>query len=345
MKRRDFLIMTTGAFSALAVRTGGTLAAAPHTAMGVVQYSFSKSPHTSSALQFLDYCHSLGAGGIQIGIGEIVSDGPEEVRRKAEDLGMYVEAITGLPKIESPDEFERAVAAAKLAGALCLRTACLSGRRYENFSTLDDWKQFVADSHSRLDAALPILERHKVVAGIENHKDWTADELAALIRRYDSEYLGVCVDTGNNISLLDNPMDVVEKLAPYAVTTHIKDMAVEEYAEGFMLSEVPLGQGILDLRRITSTLSKARPHARYSLEMITRDPLKVPCMTEKYWVTFPERNGSFLARTLQLVREHKPRQPLREISSLRPEVRSKVEEENVRECLRYAREQLTLVAA
>ena len=35
---------------------------------GVVQYSFSDSPHTHSAYDFLEYCHSLGADGIQIGL-------------------------------------------------------------------------------------------------------------------------------------------------------------------------------------------------------------------------------------------------------------------------------------
>lgn len=44
---------------------------------------------------------------------------------------------------------------------------------------------------------------------------------------------------------------MVELLAPYAVTTHIKDMAVRRNAQGgLLLSEVPLGQGILDLPRL-----------------------------------------------------------------------------------------------
>ncbi len=334
--------MTTGALSTLAVRPGNATVSTPRTSMGIVQYSLSQSPHAASALHFLDYCHSLGAGGIQIGIEAIVADGPATVRRRAEDFGMYVEVIVGLPEKEGLHDFEQAVVAAKQAGAACLRTACLSGRRYESFSTLEDWKRFVAESQSRLDAAVAVLERHKIPAGVENHKDWTVDELTALIKRYNSEYLGVCVDTGNNISLLDDPMEVVEKLAPFAVTTHIKDMAVEEYSEGFLLSEVPLGQGILDLRRMAGTLAKARPLAHFSLEMITRDPLKVPCLAGKYWVTFPDRNGLYLARTLRLVRDHKPLRSLAGVSELSPAARTKAEEANVRECLRYAREQLNL---
>ena len=45
--------------------------------------------------------------------------------------------------------------------------------------------------------------------------------------------------------------------------------------------------------------------------MITRDPLKVPCLTDKYWITFPDRNGLFLARTLSMVNKESARlQPL-----------------------------------
>ena len=140
-------------------------------------------------------------------------------------------------------------------------------------------------------------------------------------------------------------MDVVERWAPFAVCTHIKDMAVREYPDGFLLSEVLLGDGFLDMKRIIDTIVKARPHTRLTLEMITRDPLKVPCLTDKYWVTFPSRSGSYLARTLTLVRSHKPSQPLPEVAGLARESVIRLEEENVRPCLEYARHQLGLHSA
>lgn len=315
---------------------------AARTRVGVVQYSFSRNPHTRSAYEFLEYCYSLGASGIQVQLDSLEPDYLEKVRRRAEEIGMYLEVIASLPAKEDPSKFEQHVIAARQAGANCLRAACLSGRRYETFSSLEDWKDFVADSRERIRLAVPILEKHKMPLGLENHKDWTADELVALMKAYSSEYLGVCLDTGNNIALLDDPLEVVEALAPFAVTTHIKDMAVEEYPEGFLLSEVPLGKGVLDLRRIVETIGKARPPARFNLEMITRDPLQIPCLTERYWATFPDRSGLFLARTLTLVRTHRPSQPLPVVSSLTPASRLKLEEDNVRQCLAYAGRELGL---
>src|SRR5207247_5778352 len=110
-----------------------------------------------------------------------------------------------------------------------------------------------------------------------------------LLKEYNSEYLGACIDAGNNIALLDDPMDLVERLSRYAVTTHIKDMATEEYAEGFLLSEVPMGQGMLELKRICQTIARARPTAQFTLEMITRNPLKIPRLSDRCWATLPDR--------------------------------------------------------
>jgi sugar phosphate isomerase/epimerase len=210
---------------------------------------------------------------------------------------------------------------------------------------LRDWQAFVAQSKAAIDRALPIVARERMPLAIENHKDWTTEELAAMMKDKSSEYFGVCLDTGNNISLLDNPAETIEALAPHALSTHFKDMAVEPYADGFLLSEVPLGEGILDLKRAVMTIHNARPKTRFTLEMITRNPLEVPCLTDKYWVTFPDRNGKYLADTLRLVRKAAARlQLLPRMDHESPPGLVQLEEENIKQCLYYARTRLGFVA-
>ena len=107
-------------------------------------------------------------------------------------------------------------------------------------------------------------------------------------------------------SVLDDPMETVEKLAPYTFNVHFKDMAVSETATGFQMSEVPLGDGILDLKAMVDTIRRAKPDVYFSLEMITRGPLEIPCVTDKYWATFGDVCGLALARALTRVRgEHR----------------------------------------
>jgi sugar phosphate isomerase/epimerase len=310
--------------------------------MGITTDSFQYSRRPKTAYEFLEYCHSLGAGGAQAELPSFEPDYTKKLRQRAEELDMYLEISVRLPGSEDTSGFERAVKAAKEAGAVCLRSLCLGERRYEVFSSLDDWKRFVAESRARIARVLPILEKHRMPMGLENHKDWTTEELVALMKEYSGEYLGVCIDTGNNLSLLDDPMEVVERLAPFAMTTHVKDMAMEECTEGFLLAEVPLGDGMLDMKRIVDTIAKARPRTKFTLEMITRNPLKIPCLSDPYWVTFPDRGGRFLARALTLVRAHPPRRPLPRVDTLDPTARQRLEEDNVKQCLAYAREQLGL---
>ncbi len=313
---------------------------APPGKAGIVSTSFS-SERFSNALELLDYCHGLGAAGVQCALGS--PDLHQRLRARLDQTGMYLEVMADLPKTEDTSGFENSVVAAKAAGALCVRVACLNGRRYETFSRLLDWQRFAAESRAAINRALPIAEKHRVHIAIENHKDWTLDEFVALLKEKSSEFLGVCLDTGNNVALLDDPMAVVEGLAPYTISTHFKDIAVEPYREGFLLSEVPLGEGILDLRRTAATLTNARPATRLSVEMITRNPLQIPCLADAYWATFPDRNGQYLARTLALVRNTVQRlEPLPRVDGLSLNARYRLEEDNIKQCLHWAREKLNL---
>jgi sugar phosphate isomerase/epimerase len=160
------------------------------------------------------------------------------------------------------------------------------------------------------------------------------------MRELSSDYAGVCLDTGNNIALLDEPMQVIDTLAPFAISTHLKDMALRETPDGFDLSEVPFGRGILDMKKVVRTISTARPKTRFTLEMITRNPLRVPCLTTKYWATFPDRSGYALARTLQLARAQTG--PLPRLDGLNHAAQLELEEDNVKRCLEYAARELSI---
>jgi len=195
-----------------------------------------------------------------------------------------------------------------------IRTVCLSGRRYENFDTSEAFQQFRGASVKSLQLAEPIMRKHRMKLAVENHKDWRTEEFLEILTTIDSEWIGVTLDTGNNIALLEDPMEVVKVLAPYALTVHLKDMAVDEYEDGFLLSEVNLGDGFLDIEGMIALIRKHNPAIRFNLEMITRDPLKIPCLTEKYWATFSKIQTTEFAIFLKKIREHKSNKALPRIS-------------------------------
>ncbi|MFB3825949.1 MAG: sugar phosphate isomerase/epimerase family protein [Bryobacteraceae bacterium] len=333
MTRRTFAVA-----AAAAVRAAG--APARRTSMGLTPDSL-PARRFAAPEEFVELCGQLGMGGCQISLRPLEPDLARRIRRRTEELGLYVVIGSQLPG-EDVAQFERTVQLSKEAGAVALRLPT-GQRRYEQFSTLEQRRAHVARVRKGIERAVPIAERARLPLGLENHKDWTLEEQLALYKEFPSEYFGACVDVGNSIALLEDPMEVVEGLAPYAVTTHFKNMAVEEYEQGFLLSEVPLADGILDLKRVVDALRARRPKIHFALEMITRDPLKVPCLTDKYWVTFPERNGRFLARTLAMVRRNKPVKPLPRVTGLGREAVLKLEMDNVEQCIAYARDRLGLV--
>ena len=293
--------------------------------LGIATTSYINGDPIRDTYQFLEHARSLGAAGIQAPpLGDL-----EKIRERANSLGMYVEAIVSL------SSFEKNVQNAKTMGATCVRVNA-GGRRYEQFSTLADFEKFKDQALNAIKIAVPIAEKFKIPLAIENHKDWTLDEQIAIFKSYSTEYLGACLDFGNNIALCEDPMEVAQKLAPYTITTHVKDMGVEPYADGFLLSELRLGEGFLDLKKIVSLL---RPGTKLNLEMITRDPLKIPCLTDRYWATFPEVKAEQLARALGLVQRHATKLPT--VGQLsKPELLRTIEENN-KACLDYAREKMT----
>jgi sugar phosphate isomerase/epimerase len=280
---------------------------------------------------------------VQVGLGARDDAQAAALRARAGAATMYLEGIVALPKGDADvGRFEAEVRTAKQAGCDVVRTVMLSGRRYETFRSMAAFRRFAESSFHSLNLAAPVAARHGILLAVENHKDWRADEMIAILKRVANDHVGVCLDTGNSIALLEDPIEVVEALAPWSFTTHFKDMGLEEYRDGFLLAEVPLGRGILDLARVVQCLRKARAAIRFNIEMITRDPLLVPCLKEPYWVTFPDLPGRQLARALALVRDHPRSDPLPRISPLPFDGRLRAEEENVRVSLAFARDQLGL---
>ena len=156
-----------------------------------------------------------------------------------------------------------------------------------------------------------------------------------------SEWLCVHLDFGNNLSFCEDPMDTLKILLPYIISCHIKDMAVQPYEDGFLLSEIPMGDGFLDLKGMISILQKKDPNITFGLEMMTRDPLKIPVFTDKYWATFPDLPGRDLAHVLDLVRKNKPKYPLWYTTNMPLEAQVKLEEENNQKCIQWARQNIS----
>jgi sugar phosphate isomerase/epimerase len=349
--RREVLISIGGALAAATLGKpllGRAASAAKPVRLGICSDSYGirrrqtgdgsqAGERLNEPLGFLAFCHERGAGGIQLEIGAREAAYTTRLRRQAEDWDMFVEASIGLPRGQADVErFAAEVVACQNAGVKVLRTVLASqgsGRRYEAYDSGDDFQKARKRGLQALQWAEPVVARSKVRLAVENHKDEFVHERLETLKSISSEYVGACVDTGNDLSFLEDPMAVVEAYAPWAFSVHLKDMAVQQYDDGFLLAEVPLGEGILDLAKMVSVLRGHHPEVRFSLEMITRDALKIPCLTDRYWQAMGDVPAGNLARTLRLVRTAGRKEPLPSVGQLPLAQQMELEDVNVKKCL------------
>jgi len=292
---------------------------------------------------FLERCYQLGAGGMQAPLGVRDEAYCSKLRRWAEGHEMYIEGSSSLADSRFDGErFEREVLTAKAAGATVVRTVVIPGRRYEQFNSAEEFVRSAQRAAERLRQAEPIVARHRMRLAVENHKCHRVEERLGLLKQLSSEWVGMCVDTGNSFALCEDLMEVVRAYAPFAYSVHVRDQAVQEYEEGFLFTDTALGQGFLDVPATVRVLREAHPELHFSLEVIARDPLKVPVLTPKYWATMPGVPAADLARTLRTVKAKAPREPLPRIDSLPLEQRVQCEQRMVEDSLTFAREHLGL---
>jgi sugar phosphate isomerase/epimerase len=144
--------------------------------------------------------------------------------------------------------------------------------------------------------------------GVENHSgDMQARETKALIEAAGKDFVGSCLDTGNPLWVMENPLVTLETLGPYVVTTHIRDSAVFEHPRGAAAQWVALGDGSVDFRGFVALYKKLCPNAAMQLEIITgRAPTVLPYLEPDFWKVFQNASAAEFARFVALAKSGHP---------------------------------------
>ncbi len=114
--------------------------------------------------------------------------------------------------------------------------------------------------------------RHGVNVAFQNHHDFLirTDEIIDIIRKVDSEWFGLMLDTGSVVG--SDPYREIEKLLPYAVTWQVKE-------------RIRTGEGTetLDVGRLVDLLHKHQYHGFLPLKTLGEgDPrIKVKALYQK----------------------------------------------------------------
>ncbi len=228
---------------------------------------------------FLDRAHALGAEGVSLEccyLPEPTDAFLASLRERLEALGIEPVWAWGHPNglgsgtlPEAAEDLVRHLDAARRVGARVMRI-CGGGRRTRPAT----WAEHKAKLVPLLRRLCGPAERTGVVMAIENHIDLLAEEMAELIDAVGSPWLGVCLDTDNNLRMSEDPMAVARRLAPFARATHVKSLAAHQgdpKTFGFWPS-VPLGEGLIDVAEVVRLLRQADYRGLLAVEIDYLDP-------------------------------------------------------------------------
>jgi sugar phosphate isomerase/epimerase len=148
----------------------------------------------------------------------------------------------------------------------------------------------------------PMLRDLGVVLAIETHFEFTSFEL---LRLFDTcgaspgEWLGICLDTMNLLTMLEDPVLASRRLLPWVVTTHIKDGGLALGPDGFVSFTAEAGKGVIDLAAIVEMLATTRPHLTLTVEDHGGD-FPIPVADPDFLARFPDLAVPELVRLLGL---------------------------------------------
>lgn len=142
---------------------------------------------------------------------------------------------------------------------------------------------------------------------IENHKDLFCWQTRQVIDGAGKDFVGSYLDTGNPVFVMEDPMATVETLGPVAVMLHLRDSVIYETRDGIAVQWVPLGEGVVDFRKI---ISRAReicpPIGVYNKPITGRPPQVLPIYDPAFMKNWADMRGADLARFIALAKHGHP---------------------------------------
>ena len=311
MHRREFLATTTMALAQPQNR--------PSVKFGVDLFSVRSQGWTP--FEHLDYCAKWNVKVVHFSeirfIGGLEEEHLKRVRAHAEKLGIEVEI--GMRSIcPSSKMFDRSQGTAEEQLTRMIQAARTVGSRIVRAvlgSSADRTGPLPIEGHIENTVKVLRAVRSRVLdsglkVAIENHSgDMQAREVRMLIEEAGTDYVGACLDSGNPLWTLEDPHLTLETLAPYVVTSHVRDSAVWRTPQGAAVQWVRMGDGNVGIADYIHKFAERCPGKALSLEVIVTGPRPFNYLDPKFWEAYRKTPAWEFARFLALAEKGTPRPP------------------------------------
>jgi sugar phosphate isomerase/epimerase len=340
MNRRMFMFGTAAAM----VHASRLFASRAEVELGSVDGSVGGNQFTPT--QYLDYFHSINLTWAMISLPPAVladETAIRQVREHGDRLGIKLQLAFGsvCPSSRSfnaqlgtlEEQLARALKASQIFGAKCLR--CVLGgvpERPQIDMHIDNMVKALRGLRSRiLDSGVKLA--------VENHGgDLQAREMKAMIDAVGRDVLGVCLDSGNPVWMLEDPHMTLEMLIPYTETCHVRDSAVWKVPEGIAVRWVNMGEGNVDIDGWIRKFIQAKPGLPIIFEnLVSANPRIHAVYDPKFWDNWRQMPAWEFSRFLALAEKGTPKP-----AAPRPEGKSPGQQriEDLEICVRYTRDLL-----
>ena len=268
-----------------------------------------------SDFEILDYYERIGVNVVHFASVWLLQSQDEgylrELRQHADHLGLDIEAgmnsisptSTMYHRDREGDIVQRVrdtLRMASILGAPVIKCFIGSGNERRTDVPLSTHMQGAVETLKAVrDQALDL----GIKMAVENHGDLQSHEVRALIQAAGPDHVGSCFDAGNAIMLGEDLMTAFEHLAPFVVTSHIRDSVVFPHPKGACVQHVAMGHGNVGIDEFARAYQERCPQASFVLEVLTGSPPRVLDYLEpSYWEAFPDMPAREFARFERLVR-------------------------------------------
>jgi len=246
-------------------------------------------------------------------LGNLEPDNLKKVRARADELGLDLEigmrsicptsAMFDKAQGTAEEQLARMIDAAKILRSPIVRAVLGSAA---------DRKTGI---EKHIESMIAVLKnsRSKVMDGgvkvaIENHAgDMQARELKSLVEGAGPEFVGVCLDSGNPVWTIEDPHLTLDTLAPYVLTSHMRDSALWNTPEGAAVRWTRMGDGNMGMESYLRTYIEKCPGKAVSLEVIvSANPRMFNYRDPKFWELYKTTPAWEFARFLTLCEQGKP---------------------------------------
>jgi sugar phosphate isomerase/epimerase len=271
-----------------------------------------------SPMEILDWAKKNGAEGVQFsGLSQqerelVDEDYLREMSKHAKSLDMYIEWGGGqhipldLGSWEEKDIFsvnQRAAKEAAFIGTRIVRSC--SGGQMRWIETSPATETLLQAMTSSLLSQKHMLKDHNVILAIETHFEFTTHELIRAFEKCEAEpgeYLGICLDTMNLLTMLEDPLSGAERILPWIVSTHIKDGGILLNADGLITFPSELGKGVVAIKKILEKLGALQQEIHLSIEDHGGE-FFLPIFNPHFLAEFPDLTPSEFGLLIELTQQ------------------------------------------